>query len=75
MPDKRAGADFAAALDHCLHDAVWRERKLIEVDANGVGHRVHQGRWKAGEGAFARLLGAERAVRIVCLDNVNVDRR
>ena len=74
MPFERAGAGLAATLDHGLHDAVWRERKLIEIDADSIRDRVDKSRRKARQCAFAGLFGPERSGRITGFDNLNFDR-
>src|SRR6185503_8200972 len=58
-----------------LKDAVGRHRQIVEADANCIGDGVGQRRQEGGERAFARLLGAERPVRVVALDNADLDRR
>ena len=58
-----------------LEHAVGRHRQIVEADADGVGDGVGQRRQEGGERAFARLLGAERPVRIVALDDADFDRR
>src|SRR5438105_3168020 len=55
--------------------AVGRHRQYVEPHADGVGDGVGQRRQKRRERALPRLLGAERTVRIVALDNADLDRR
>src|ERR1039458_4056092 len=42
---------------------------------DGVGDGVDQSRREAGQGAFARFLGAERPIWIVAFDDLYLDRR
>ena len=63
-----------ALLDRREH-AVGRHRQVVEAHADGVGDGVGQRRQERRERAFARLLGAERPVRIVALDDADFDRR
>ena len=70
-----AFAGGAAALLDRLEHAVGRHRQVVEPDADGVGDRVGERRQEGGERAFARLLRAERAMRVVALDDADLDRR
>ena len=71
---KCACTGLAATLDLGLQDAVWRERKLIDIDADGVRHRVDKSRRKARQCAFAGLFGPKRSGGITGFDNLNFDR-
>jgi len=51
-------ARLAAAFDQFLHDAVRRDGKFVEIDADRLRDRVHHRWWEAGERAFAVLRGA-----------------
>ena len=52
-----------------------RHRQFTQVDADGVGDRIDQSRRESGERAFARFLGAERAVGVVAFHDLDFDRR
>src|SRR4029079_16719795 len=58
-----------------LENAVGRHRQVVEADADRIGDGVGERGQERRERAFTRFLGAERAVRIVALDDPNLDRR
>ena len=61
-------------LDRGEH-AVGRDRQVVEAHARGIGDGIGERRQERRQRALARLLGAERAVRIVALDDADLDRR
>ena len=73
-PASRAGLARAPLLDRREH-AVGRHRQIVEAHAGRIGDGVGQRRQERRERALARLLGAERPVRIVALDDADLDRR
>ena len=58
-----------------LEHAVGRHRQIVEADADGVGDGIGERGQEGRERAFARLLGAEGAVRVVAFDDADFDRR
>src|SRR5260221_2818758 len=65
----------APALLQRREHAVGRDRQFVEAHPDGVGDGIGQRRQERRERALARLLGAERAVRIVAFDDADLDRR
>src|SRR5262245_25827280 len=55
--------------------AVGRDRQFVEAHPDGVGDGIGQRQQERRERALARLLGAERTMRIVALDDADLDRR
>src|SRR5262249_26524942 len=55
--------------------AVRRHRQRVEAHPDGIGNGIGQRGQEGRKRAFARLLGAKRAVRIVALDDTDLDRR
>src|ERR1043166_56685 len=64
----------AALLDR-LEYAVGRHRQIVEPYADGVGEGIGERGQERGERALAGFLGAERTMRIVALDDADLDRR
>src|SRR5262249_58104053 len=65
----------APALLQRREHAVGRDRQFVEAHPDGVGDGIGQRRQERRERTLARLLGPERAVRIVPFADADLDRR
>ena len=73
-PLRLRGPGPLALLDGREH-AVGRHGQIVEAQPGGIGDGIGQRRQERRQRAFARLLGAERPVRVVALDDADLDRR
>ena len=74
-PPLRLAAAARARFSMRGEHPVGRHRQIVEAQPDGIGDGIGERRQERRERALARLLGAERPVRIVALDDADLDRR